>query len=111
MGGQGYGPGMMGGQGACQPGGGQDGAVNQEAYKKFFEATTDLRRQIHNKTFDLREAYGAGNEEAARTIEQEIDALQEQVAKKAEEAGINTNNRGFGPRGGGHGSGPGMMGR
>ena len=108
------GPGMMG-QGGCKQGGGQGfgpgfgpGAyLSTESGKKFFADTADLRRQIHDKMFNLREAHMTGNEEAANAIEQEIDALQEQIAKKAKEAGIDTNSLGYGPMG--RGFGPRMM--
>jgi hypothetical protein len=113
------GKGMMGqgmmGQGGCRQGGeqgfgpgfGPGAYLSTESGKKFFAETADLRRQIHDKMFDLREAYVTGNEEAANAIEQEIDALQEQIAKKAKEAGIDTNSLGYGPMG--RGFGPRMM--
>lgn len=89
----GYGPGCEGpgygpGQGyGCGPGygghmrGWGPGALSEED-QKLFNETADLRRDLHEKKFDFREAWRAGDKEKAEAIEKEIEALQEKLSAK-----------------------------
>jgi hypothetical protein len=116
-GGYGMGPGyghMYGGgpgYGHMGPGYGTD----TEEAQKFLEDTADLRRELHEKRFDLREAYRTGDEEKAEAIEKEIDELREKLADKGGfEKGAwrgYGKGRGYGPRAGGYGYCGGPYGR
>jgi hypothetical protein len=111
------GPGWGGGPSACGgPGWGATpgwdgpawGAQSEEA-KKFFEATVDLRKKLHEKMFEYREAYRTGDEKKAETLDREIDELRAQLYAKAKETGFTGGwggpRRGFGPRSAGYGPG------
>ena len=106
-GGPGYGCGGPGYGGGCGGGPGHGGYkgrfADTEEGKKFLEETADLRKKIHDKKFDLKEAYRKGDEKKAAKIEGEIDKLREKLYEKAEKAGINKK-RGYG-RGYGRGHG------
>jgi len=106
--GPGYGGGMGYGGGHGYGGGpGYMGRIaGTEEGKKFLKETTDLRKMIHDKMFELREAYLAGDEKKAEKLEKEVDELREKVQEKAEKSGINKS-RGYGR---GYGGGPGYCG-
>jgi hypothetical protein len=76
--------------------------------KKFLKETQELRKNLHDKRFELKEAYLAGDKKKAGKIVKEIDELSEKLFDKAEKAGINKRGygRGYG-RGPGYGGGPG----
>ena len=92
--GYGPGPGMMYGRG-------------DKESRKFFEETADLRKELHNKMFEYREARWAGDEEKLEALEKEIGELRAKVYEKADASGI-TKRSGRG--GYGYGSGPGGCG-
>jgi hypothetical protein len=111
-GGYGYGghmgPGYGGGYGGHMmgPGYGYGGDYDDEERQKFLEETADIRRALHEKRFDLREAYRTGDEAKAEAIEKEIAELRDKLAEKG---GFDKGKRrgygkGFGPRAGGYGS-------
>lgn len=87
---------------------------------KFLDETADLRKQLHEKTFEYREAYRAGDEKKVEALEKEITGLQEKLHDKADAAGVSRGyGRGFGPgkhmwgydqKGYGRGYGPGGYG-
>jgi hypothetical protein len=106
------GPGYGGGYGHMGPGYGHMGPGygygwegDDEERQKFLEETADIRRELHEKKFDLREAYRTGDEAKAEAIEKEIDELRDKLAekggfKKGKKRGYG---RGYGPRAGGYG--------
>jgi hypothetical protein len=108
--GPGYGTGYGGHMG---PGYGYGGEGDDEERQKFLEETVDIRRKLHDKKFDLREAYRTGDEAKAEAIEKEIEELQDKLAekggfKKGKKRGYKKGKkrgygRGFGPRTGGYG--------
>ncbi len=79
------------------PGRGYQGAESG----KFLDETADLRKELHEKTFEYREAYRAGDEKKAEALEKEITGLQEKLLDKAGDAGVfaGRGRRGFGPGG------------
>ncbi len=95
-----YGPGMhmWGGPGMHMQG---YGAWNKES-RKFLDETVDLRKDMHAKMFDYREAWRRGDEEKAKALEKELDELGKKLDEKAGDMGLR---RGY-P---GRGYGPGMM--
>ena len=102
-GGQGYG-GHMG------PGYGPMWGYADKDTGKFLEETADVRRELHEKRFDLREAYRTGDEAKAEAIEKDIAEIREKLSEKGGfKAGPG---RGYGPRaGGGYGYCGGPYGR
>lgn len=86
-------------------------ADDGEDVEKFLDETTEIRRAMHEKRFELREAYRTGDEEKAEAIEKELDGLRGQLAGKAREEGLKRGDRrgyakrgwGYGPRAGGYG--------
>lgn len=54
--------------------------------QKFLDETADLRKTIHGKMFDLREAWRKG--EKAEALEKEVEELKDKLFEKAESAGI-----------------------
>jgi len=106
--GPGYGYGMMGpGYGMMGPGYGPMWGANDEETTKFLDETVDLRRQLHDKVFDLREAYRAGDKDKAEALEKEVESIRDKIAEKGGfEKGARTGaGRGFGPRAAGYGYG------
>jgi len=107
--GYGMGPGMMGqgmmGQGyggGCNGPGGQGGwDTDSKEFKEFWKATVDLRKAVHDKMFELKEAYVTDNEKAIDKLEKEIDDLREKIYDKAKDAGLVKKHK----RGRGYGSG------
>lgn len=102
-GGPGYGGHMRGGYGPGYGGymrGWGPGTLSEDD-QKLFNETADIRRDLHEKKFDFREAWRAGDKEKAEAIEKEIDALQEKLsAKLGPEFGGKYSRgygRGFGP--------------
>lgn len=97
--GQGY---MMGeGYGPCSgPGGGPaacfGGAENDE---KFLDETAELRRELHQKRFEYREAVRdpKTEEQTVATLNKEIDELQRKISEKAPKGAYGM---GYGRRGG-----------
>jgi hypothetical protein len=71
---------------------------------KFFEETADLRKELHNKMFEYREARWAGDVEKAEAIEKDITELRAKVYEKADASGI-TKRSGRGGYGPGYGPG------
>jgi hypothetical protein len=114
-GGPGYGH-MYGGgpgYGHMGPGYGQMWQGDSEEGKKFLEETADIRRELHEKRFDLREAYRTGDEEKAEAIEKEVEELRDQLAEKGgfDKDARRGTGRGYGPRAGGYGYCGGPYGR
>lgn len=57
--------------------------------KQFFDATKALRKEMHDKRFELRELYRTGAEQAKiDALEGEVDALRVKIQAKAQELGI-----------------------
>jgi hypothetical protein len=81
--GYGSGPGMMYGGG-------------DKESRKFFEETADLRKELHNKMFEYREARWAGDEEKVEALDKDISELRAKVYEKAEGAGITKRSGGCG---------------
>lgn len=87
MGMMGMGPGM--GQGMGMMGGGMGMAYDSPRYqarmKKFLDDTVDLRREVHAKMFDYREALRNedSKDEDIEKLETEISDLQEKIQDKA----------------------------
>ena len=87
MGMMGMGPGM--GQGMGMMGGGMGMAYDSPRYqarmKKFMDDTVDLRRELHAKMFDYREAlrHEDAKDEDIEKLEKEVYGLQEQIQEKA----------------------------
>jgi len=74
----------------ARPGGMGPNAGNISAeQKQFFDATKDLRKDMHDKRFELMELYRSG---AARAkidaLESAVDALRAKIQAKAAEFGI-----------------------
>jgi uncharacterized membrane protein (DUF106 family) len=74
--------------------------------RKFFEETADLRKELHNKMFEYREARWAGDEEKVEALDKDISELRAKMYEKAEGAGI-TKRSGRGGYGSGGCGGPG----
>lgn len=84
--------------------------VTDEEFLKFLDETYTLRKDMHNKMFDLMEAERKGDDAKAEALETEIDKLRDQIAKKAPQ-GMGRKIRRGGMMGGmGYGGGCGMMG-
>lgn len=107
-GGYGYGGGyghMGPGYGHMGPGYGYGWEGDSEEAKKFLDETADIRRELHEMRFDLREAYRTGDEAKAEAIEKEIEELRDKLAEKGgfEKGKKRGYGRGYGPRAGGYG--------
>jgi hypothetical protein len=95
--GPGYGPGysMWGGGPGMMWG---PGYANDEDAQKFLEETADLRRQINEKRFDLREAYRLGDREKAEAVQKDLDKLYSELTEKGGFSRGPGYGRGYGPR-------------
>lgn len=80
-------------------------SANTPEEQKFFDATKDLRKQMHDTKFELRELYRSPDPDQKRITEMEkkMDDLRSQIREKADELGIS--------RGYGHCDGPGGYGK
>ena len=68
---------------------GQNGGNISAEQKQFFDATKDLRKEMHAKRFELMELSRTGADQAKiDTLESEIEALRTKIQAKAEELGI-----------------------
>lgn len=78
--GQGYGGHMMG----YGPGAGKF-AIEDEAGQKFLEETYDLRREMHDKKFEYREALRNPDTklETITKLEREMQGIKEKIREKA----------------------------
>jgi hypothetical protein len=93
--------------GACQ-----NTADLSAEQKQFFDATKDLRKEMHDKRFQLMELNRSGADKASiDALEKDLDAIRTKIQAKAQESGISS---GFGACGnqradcyGGRGCGPG----
>jgi len=57
--------------------------------KQFFNATKDLRKEMHDKRFDLMELYRTGTDQAKiDALESEVEALRAKIQAKAKEFGV-----------------------
>ena len=57
--------------------------------KQFFDATKDLRKEMHDKRFELRELTRTGADQSnIDALESDIEALRAKIQVKAEEFGI-----------------------
>jgi hypothetical protein len=58
--------------------------------QKFFDETRDLRKQMHDKKFELREAYRAQNpdEKKIAALETDVNNLREKIQGRANELGV-----------------------
>jgi hypothetical protein len=57
--------------------------------KQFFEATKDLRKEMHDKRFELMELSRTGTDQAKiDALESQVEALRTKIQAKAEELGI-----------------------
>ena len=94
------GPGMMGGgmmgPGMMHGGPGISNSVDEAKVKKFLDETATLRKEIHTKMFDLKEAYRAEDDKKIEALEKEMDTLQDKMKEKAKAAGLNKGRRGMG---------------
>jgi hypothetical protein len=70
--------------------------------QKFFEETKELRKAMHDKRFELMEAYRAvdPDEQKIDGLEKEMTGIREKIQARAKELGVTT--------GGGACGGPGM---
>ena len=68
---------------------GKSGQVSAEQ-QKFFDETRDLRKAMHDKRFELMEAYRTGNpdEKEIDGLEKEIAGIKEKIQAKAKELGV-----------------------
>lgn len=102
-GGQGWGGGqhMWGGGPGYGPGPGMMYGGGDKESRKFFEETADLRKELHNKMFEYREARWAGDEEKVEALDKDISELRAKMYEKAEGAGITkrSGRGGYGPGG------------
>src|SRR3990172_6625345 len=75
---------------------GPNAAVTAEQ-QKFFDETKDLRKQVHDKRFELRELYRTPNADKAKidALESEVAAIRTQLQDKARELNV-AGGRGFG---------------
>ena len=60
--------------------------------QKFFEETKDLRKAMHDKRFELMEAYRAANpdEQKIDGLEKEMAGIREKIQARAKELGVTT---------------------
>lgn len=57
--------------------------------KQFFDATKDLRKEMHDKRFELMELYRTGTDQAKiDALESDVEALRAKIQAKAAEFGI-----------------------
>jgi TolA-binding protein len=58
--------------------------------QKFFDETRELRKAMHDKKFELREAYRAQtpDEQKIAKLEKELSDMREKIRSRAEELGI-----------------------
>lgn len=64
------------------------GSISAEQ-KQFFDATKDLRKEMHGKRFELMELYRTGADQAKiDALESEVEALRAKIQAKAQEFGI-----------------------
>ncbi len=57
--------------------------------KQFFDATRDLRKEMHEKKFELMELSRTGADQAKiNALESEVEALRTKIQAKAKELGI-----------------------
>lgn len=82
------GPGHMGygGYGGHMMGPGHMGYAEEGEVAEFLEKTAELRREIHQKRFDHREALRTGDEAKAEALAKELDALAEKLVKATPES-------------------------
>jgi hypothetical protein len=77
----------------ARPGGmgrgmGPNGELSPER-QQFFDATKDLRKEMHEKRFDLRELYRTNADQAEiDALRAEIDAIRARIQDKAKELNI-----------------------
>ncbi len=65
-----------------------DGNISAEQ-KQFFDATKDLRKEMHGKRFELMELSRTGADQAKiDALESDIEALRTKIQAKADEFGI-----------------------
>lgn len=50
--------------------------------KKLLDETAGLRKELHEKKFDFREAWRAGDKDKAEAIEKQIDDLRDKLSAK-----------------------------
>lgn len=73
-------------------GAGPDSNLTAEQ-QKFFDSTRDLRKEMHDKRFQLMELYRSNADQAKiDAIENDIEAIRAQIQAKAQELGT-----GYGP--------------
>jgi hypothetical protein len=92
----------------AHPRGGWD--ANTPEQQKFFDATKDLRKQMHDTKFELRELYHTpdADQKKITELEKNMDDLRSQIREKADEYGISRGQgncegpRGYGKRGHGY---------
>lgn len=74
---------------ARQGGMGSDAGIISAEQKQFFDATRDLRKEMHEKRFELMELYRSGAEQAKiDALESAVEALRAKIQAKAAEFGI-----------------------
>ena len=85
----------------AHPGGMGPNAGNISAeQKQFFDATKDLRKEMHNKRFELMELSRTGTDQTKiDALESEVEALRAKIQAKAQEFGIAGGPGAFGNRG------------
>lgn len=68
---------------------GRNSGTASAEQKQFFDATREMRKEMHDKRFQLMESVRAGQEQAKiDALENEIDALRTKIQAKAQEFGI-----------------------
>ena len=70
---------------------GKSGQVSAEQ-QKFFDETRELRKAMHDKRFELMEAYRTAepDEKKIDGLEKEIAGIKEKIQAKAKELGVTT---------------------
>jgi hypothetical protein len=71
--------------------GGKSGQITAEQ-QKFFDETKEMRKAMHDKKFELMEAYRSGtpDEQKIDGLEKEIAGIREKIQDKAKELGVTT---------------------
>jgi len=69
---------------------GPEDAVISVEQQKFFDETRELRKQLHDKKFELREAYRARtpDEQKIAKLETELSDVREKIRSRADELGV-----------------------
>lgn len=88
---------------------GQNAGNISAEQKQFFDATREMRKEMHDRRFQLMESVRTGQDQAKiDALENEIDALRTKIQAKAQEFGISNGPGGCANGGSNCGMGQGM---